>query len=130
MASSGDVSREALSAAFDTIEAALDKAVGVNCDAFATRDALDFLERCERVRRRIPAVEHPLINHLARHAAPEDLGGRLSHAIAEATLIGRPEAARRIKVAVDLGPRHGLTGEPMAPVLAHTAAAQREGALR
>ncbi len=129
MASSGVVGREALSAAFDTIEAALDQAVGVDCDAFATRDLLDLLERCERVRRRIPAVEHPLINNLARQAAAEELGGKLSHAIAEATLISRAEAGRRIKAAADLGPRRGLTGEPMEPVLAHTAAAQREGAL-
>ncbi len=129
MASSGAVSRDALSAAFDTIEAALDKAIGVDCDPLATRDALEMLERCERVRRRIPAVEHPLINNLARQATPEELGGKLSHAIAEATLIRRAEAARRIKEAVDLGPRHGLTGEPLAPVLAHTAAGQREGTL-
>ncbi len=66
MASSGGVGREALSAAFDAIEAALDKAVAVDCDALTTRDLLDMLERCERVRRRIPAIEHPLINNLGR----------------------------------------------------------------
>ncbi|MCV7342406.1 DUF222 domain-containing protein [Mycobacterium haemophilum DSM 44634] len=69
-----------------------------------------LLERVERVRRRIPAVEHPMINQLARQATPEELGGRLSHAIAEWTLISRAEAARRIREAADLGPRRGLTG--------------------
>ncbi|WP_139811518.1 DUF222 domain-containing protein, partial [Mycobacterium avium] len=50
-------------------------------------------------------------------------------AIAEATLISRAEAARRVHTAADLGPRVGLTGEPIAPVLAATAAAQRAGSL-
>ena len=88
-----------------------------------------LLERCERVRRRLPVAEHPLINQLARQATPEELGGKLSHAIAESTLIRRAEANRRIHEAADLGPRHGLTGEPLAPELAGTAAAQRDGKL-
>jgi hypothetical protein len=70
-----------------------------------------------------------LINSLARQATPEELGGKLSHAIAEWTLISRTEASRRINQAADLGPRRALTGEPLAPVLAATAAAQREGTL-
>ncbi|VBA43839.1 hypothetical protein LAUMK136_05314 [Mycobacterium attenuatum] len=51
----------------------------------------------------------------------------LSHAIADWALISRTEATRRINAAADLGPRRGLTGEPIAPVLAGAAAAQREG---
>ncbi len=47
----------------------------------------------------------------------------------ECTLISRHEASRRIKEAADLGQRHGLTGEPLPPVLAATAAAQRAGDL-
>ncbi|OBH47535.1 hypothetical protein A5687_16805 [Mycobacterium mantenii] len=123
------VDREALSAAFDAIDAALDDLVDCDCDALATREQLAMLERCEKVRRRLPAIEHPLINSLARQAPSEELGGTLAHAITESTLISRGEASRRIKEARDLGPRHGLTGEPVAPVLAATAAAQRDGRL-
>ncbi|MCV7342357.1 DUF222 domain-containing protein, partial [Mycobacterium haemophilum DSM 44634] len=68
-------------------------------DALCAREWLVLLERCERVRRRIPAVEHPMINQLARQATPEELGGTLSHAIAEWTLISRAEAAKRIREA-------------------------------
>ncbi|MCA2246151.1 DUF222 domain-containing protein, partial [Mycobacterium sp. WUMAC-067] len=39
------------------------------------------------------------------------------------------EAGRRVTEAADLGPRHGLTGEPLPPVLAATAAAQARGEL-
>ncbi|OBK69679.1 hypothetical protein A5652_23180 [Mycobacterium sp. 1165178.9] len=118
-----------MSAAFDVIDAALGHVIGSDCDALATREQLAALERCEMVRRRLPAIEHPLINSLARQAPSEELGGTLSHAIAETTLISRAEASRRIKEARDLGPRHGLTGEPVAPALAATAAAQRDGTL-
>ena len=121
--------REALSAAFDAIDAALDTLVGQDCDALATREQLALLERCEKVRRRLPAVEHPLINNLARQATPEELGGKLSHAIAESTLISRAEASRRIREAADLGPRRALTGESLAPVLPATAERQRQGKL-
>jgi len=121
MSSGGVVDREAITAAFDALDAALDTVVGLNFDALTTHEWLVLLERCERVRRRIPVPEHQLINHLGRQATPEELGGKLSHAIGEWTLITRAEAARRIREAADLGPRHGLTGEPLPPILAATA---------
>ncbi len=118
-----------MSAAFDALDAAFDGVAGFNFDALATREQLALLERCERLRRRLPAVEHPLINSVARQATPEELGGKLSHAIAEWTLTSRAEASRRIREAADLGPRRGLTGEPLPPLLAASAAAQRAGKL-
>ena len=129
MGSSGIVDREAITAAFDALDDAIDGVAGLEFDALTTREWLALLERCERVRRRLPVPEHQLINHLARQATPEELGGKLSHAIAEWTLITRAEAARRIREAADLGPRRGLTGEPLAATLAGTAAAQRAGNL-
>ncbi|MGE2818287.1 DUF222 domain-containing protein, partial [Mycobacterium heidelbergense] len=129
MSSGGVVDRDAITAAFDAAEAALDGVAGLECDALTTAEWLEWLERCERLRRRIPALEHEPINHLARQATPEELGGKLSHAIAERTLISRAEASRRINEAADLGPRRAVTGEPLEPVLASTAAAQREGTL-
>ncbi|OSC18223.1 hypothetical protein B8W69_29470, partial [Mycobacterium vulneris] len=116
-------------AVFDALDAAWDRACALNFDALSAQQQLAVLVRCEKQRRRIPAVEHPLINSLARQAPCLELGGTLVHALAEATLISRTEASRRIKEARDLGPRHGLTGEPIPPALAATAAAQREGTL-
>ncbi len=129
MGSAGVVDFKAITAAFDALDAAVDTVMALDVDALGTVERLQLLERCERVRRRIPAVEHPLINALARQATPEELGGKPSHAIAEWALISRAEASRRIRHAADLGPRRGLTGEPLAPVLAGTAARQREGKL-
>src|SRR5690349_4887075 len=121
----GGVDREALSAALDALDAAFERVAEFDCESLTTPEHLALLERVERWRRRIPAVEHPVINCVARQATAEELGGKLEHAIAEATLISRAEASRRIKEAADLGPRHGLTGERLEPVLPATAAAQR-----
>ena len=49
--------------------------------------------------------------------------------LADRLRISRTEAARRIQEAADLGERRALTGEPLAPVLEATAAAQRNGDL-
>ncbi len=81
------------------------------------------------VRRRLDAGEHPLINQLAREATSAERGATLSHVIADWTQISRAEADRRIREAADLGERCALTGEPLAPVLAATAAAQHAGVL-
>jgi hypothetical protein len=129
MSCSAVVDQEALTAAFDALDAAVDGVLGLDFEALTTPQRLVLLERCERVRRRLPAVEHPLINQLAHHATPEELGGKLSHTIAEWTLISRAEAARRINEAADLGQRRALSGEPVAPLMAATAAAQRGGRL-
>jgi Domain of unknown function (DUF222) len=123
------VDRDAITAAYEAVGDALAKVAALNTEALTSPEWLTLLEHSESWRRCIPAIEHPVINALARQATPEELGGKLSHAIAESTLISRAEAARRIKEAADLGPRQGLTGEPLPPVLAATAAAQRDGTL-
>lgn len=114
-------------AVFDAVEAALGHAYALTERAAGTARALAIVQRCERVRRLLPAIEHPMLNALARDATPEELGGKLTHAIAEHTRISRAEAARRVAAAADLGPRVALSGQPLAPVLAATAAAQRAG---
>ncbi|BCZ20675.1 hypothetical protein MTY59_05300 [Mycobacterium senriense] len=122
-------SQQDVDVVFDALDAAWDRACALNFDALNPHQQLRVLERCEKLRRRIPALEHPLINSLARQAPSLELGGTVSHAICEATLISSAEASRRIKEARDLGPRHGLTGEPIPPALAATAAGQRDGTL-
>ena len=61
-------------AAFDVVDAALDKVGGPNCEALATPELLELLERCERVRRRLPSVEHPLINRACPPSHPRRAG--------------------------------------------------------
>lgn len=114
---------------FDALDTALDRALELSFDALTTQERLALLERCERLRRRLPAVEHPLINQLGTAADPAELGGKLPWVLADRLRISRSQARHRIDEAADLGARRTLTGEPLAPVLASTAAAQRNGEL-
>ena len=68
-----------------------------------------------------------MINQLGAQAGEEELGGTLRCALADRLRITKAEAGRRIAEAEDLGERRALTGEPLAPQLTATAAAQRDG---
>jgi Domain of unknown function (DUF222) len=92
-----------------------------------TPELLRTLQRLERGARRQRSPQHALINQLDAQAGEEELGGTLRCALANRLRITKAEASRRIADAEDLGPRRALTGEPLAPLLPHTAAGQRDG---
>jgi Domain of unknown function (DUF222) len=119
--------RESIVRRFEALHDAVSDVLEVASDPLTTAECLALLERLEIETRRLPAAGHPLINQLAHHASTEELGGRLAHALANRLRISRAEASRRIHEAADLGPRRALTGEPLPPVLAATASAQRDG---
>lgn len=110
MSSGGIIDRDAITAAFDVLDAAIDGVGDLSFDALVPRECLALLERCEKMRRRLPVPDHKLINHQARQATPEELGGKLSHAVAEWTLISRAEASRRIPSRASSRPGHARPG--------------------
>ena len=120
-------SREEIAGAFDALEADLDRALELSFDALTTPERLVMLARCEVFRRRLPALEHPLINQISGQADATELGGKLPSALADRLRITRAEASRRIGEAAELGDRKAITGEPLPPLLTATAAAQRDG---
>jgi hypothetical protein len=120
-------SREEVAGVFGALEADLDRALALSFDALTTPERLALLGRCETLRRRLPAVEHPLINQIGEQADATELGGKLAFALAGRLRISRAEAARRVAEAADLGPRRAMTGEPLPPLLSATATAQRAG---
>src|SRR5271154_665302 len=122
-------SREEVVEVFDALEAGFKRALDLRCDALTTPERLALLQTCEKVRRWLPAVEHPLINQLSTQADPAELGGKLAPALANRLRITRAEASRRIHEAADLGERTALNGEPLAPLLPATADTQRNGDL-
>jgi hypothetical protein len=119
--------REEIVEAFDALEADLDRALELSFDALTTPERLVMLARCEVFRRRLPALEHPLINEISGQADATELGGKLPSALADRLRITRAEASRRIHEAAELGDRKAITGEPLPPLLTATAAAQRDG---
>ena len=123
----GSSSREEIVEVFDALDADLDRLCELSFDVFTTPERLRALERLERVARRLRAPQHALINQLDAQAGDEELGGTLRSALADRLRITKAEAGRRIDEAADLGERRALTGEPLAPQLSATAAAQRHG---
>jgi hypothetical protein len=119
--------REEIQEDFDALRAAVSRILGHSYEALTTPERLRLLERLEQETRRLRVPGHQLINQLAEQAPPEELGGKLSHALADRLRITRGEARRRVAEAQDLGPRRALTGESLAPLLTATAAAQRAG---
>ncbi|WP_193146944.1 DUF222 domain-containing protein, partial [Mycobacterium tuberculosis] len=105
-------SREELVEVFDALDAELDRLDEVSFEVLSTPERLRSLERLECLARRLPAAQHTLINQLDTQASEEELGGTLCCALANRLRITKPDAARRIADAADLGPRRALTGEP------------------
>lgn len=120
--------REAVVEAFDALAADLDRALELDFDVLTPQECLAILQRCETLRRRLPALEHPLVNQVAV-TDPGEIGGKPRWVLADTLRITRGEAGRRIADAQDLGPRRSLTGEPLDPVLPAVAVAQRDGKL-
>jgi len=123
----GCSSREEIVGVFDVLDAGLDRLCKLSFDVFTTPERLRALERLERVARRLRTPGHALINQLDAQAGEEVLGGTLRSALADRLRITKADASRRIAEAADLGERRALTGEPLAPLLSQTAAAQRDG---
>jgi hypothetical protein len=119
--------REEIVDVFDALAAAFDRALALSFDALTTPERLAMLQLCEKIRRQLPAVEHPLINQIGEQADATELGGKLPGALANRLRITRAEASRRIHEAADLGERKAITGEPLPPLLPATAEAQRAG---
>ena len=122
-------SREEVEDAFDMLHAAVSRACGLSFDALTTPERLTYLERLEQEARRIPVPGHALINQVARQTTRDEIGGKLSHVLADRLRITRAQAARRIDEAEDLGTRQAVTGEPLPPRLPAVSAAQRTGAI-
>lgn len=125
----GSSSREEIATAFDALHAAMDGVLQLSFDTLTTRERLTLLERLEHEARRLPVPGHGLINQIGRQATPVEIGGKLTHALADRLRITRADAKRRVDEAADLGPRQGLTGEPLPPLLEGSATGQRAGDL-
>lgn len=119
---------EAVLAALDGVEMAWDKLASLPVQALGPAGTLEVLDRLERHRRRQPATEHTLLQHLQSQATAKEMGAKSWRAVLSARLgISGADAGRRLAEAAALGPRRAVTGEPLQPQLPSTAAAQARG---
>ena len=106
--------RDAVMAAYDELDAAFDRVLGLSFDAITHCENIALQHRMERNLRRAPMVGHRLIAALAAGADPKALGGKnLADVLATALRISTKDAKRRINHAELLGPRTAMTGEAL-----------------
>ena len=109
------------------LEACADRLCELTFEVPDTAALLRIVEGLHRVVRKLRVPGHAVVNQLKTDATNEELGGTLGQALADRLRISKADGDRLIAEAADLGPRRALTGEPLAPVLPATAAAQRHG---
>ena len=124
----GCSSREEIVEVLDAFDGVLDRLCELSLDALTTPELLRMLQRLERGARRQRTPQHALINQLDAQAGEEELGGTLSFGAGRPATHhqGRSQPAYRRGRRSWAG-RQALTGEPLAPLLTQTAAAQRDG---
>jgi hypothetical protein len=124
------MSSDRVTAAVAAYAAAAAELVELDCNPFTHTELLDLLGSLETVAWQLPTLGHRIIARLQREASPVELGAKSLKAVLTQRLrISGKDAARRLAEANELGSRTALNGEPMAPLLAKTAAAQAHGTI-
>ncbi len=103
-----------------------------DCDlqTLTHRELLAMLDDLEALACALPAQWHRGLARLQAETTPKELGAKNWKDVCKIRWrISATEAHRRLSEAAHLGPRRAVTGEPLDPVLAATAAAQAAGAI-
>jgi hypothetical protein len=124
------VGDDVVDGALDALDTALDTVAELTLDTLSARQRVALLDRLEHHCRRLSSLQHPILVALTTESTPTALGVKSWREVLSVTLrISRTEAARRLGDAAQLGPRTAVTGAPLAPLLAATAAAQADGVI-
>ncbi|MEZ0340039.1 HNH endonuclease signature motif containing protein [Mycobacterium sp. pV006] len=117
-----------VASALAALKAARDAVNALDLTASSHTELLEVMDALEADSRRAPVLVHRVVNRLAAEANPLQLGATSWPKLMAFRLrISASEARQRIDAAADLGSRTAMTGEALAPVLEHTAEAQRRG---
>ncbi|WP_454789109.1 DUF222 domain-containing protein [Mycolicibacterium lutetiense] len=104
--------------------------VDVDFTGFDTAELLAIQSERERQARTQAMIDHRIQSALMARTSPREIGGKSwTDVLATRMRISRKEASRRVAAAADLGPRYGLTGEVLEPVLPACAEALRSGSI-
>jgi hypothetical protein len=126
----GDVG--AVDPALDALNVSLDHLVKLvedgRLETFDDTQLVEFVQGFERLRNRLPLIDHRMVRDAQRRNLPDVLcQSSLPRLLAATLRISVAEAARRVRAAGSLSDRLSMTGQPMDPVRPHLAAAQRSG---
>jgi hypothetical protein len=114
----------------DKLSDAIDELVELDLTRLDADELLDLLRGIETQRRRIPVADHRLIAELDERGIAGEFAARDTRTmLRDALRLSPHEAKRRVRAAVDLGPRRTVTGERLGPLFPDVAAAQAAGVI-
>ena len=114
--------------AMAALRAAHESLAACDLEMLTHRELLTVLDELETLGCQLPAQWHRALTRLQAETTPKELGAKnWKDVLRIRWRISATDANRRLAEAEVLGPRRTLTGEPLAPVLAATAAAQGAG---
>lgn len=112
------------------LAAAVDALVELDLSRLDRDELLELVRGMETQRRRLPVVDHALVAELDQRGVAGELAARDTRTLLRDVLRLSPrEAKARYEAAMDLGPRRGLNGAALPPLLPAVAAAQADGAI-
>src|SRR5690349_17061581 len=116
--------------AMAALRSAHESLAACDLETLTHRELLGLLDELETLSCQLPVQWHRALARLQAETTPKKLGAKSwKDALKLRLRISATEANRRLAQAAVLGPRRTLTGEPLAPVLAATAAAQVAGVI-
>jgi hypothetical protein len=119
---------EAVRAALTAFHAAYEELAACGIDTLTRDELLAATDELEILDCQLPAQRHRMLAQLQTQATPGELGAKSWREVLMIRWrLSSTEAHRRLAAATVLGPRRALSGQPLAPVLAATAAAQALG---
>lgn len=122
------MSGEALKDAVTALRAAYDALASCEVDLLTRPYLVETLDELETLGCQLPSLSHRLLARLQAEATPQEMGAKSwKDVLAIRWRISTSEAHRRLAEAALLAPRRALTGPPLPPAMAATAAAQTHG---
>ena len=127
---SGDMIEPEACALLAELDALLDKLASTDLSTLTGPQLLELTGGWERFTRRGVVVQHALVAELDSRRAAADTGHHSTAALlSELLRLDVGAARRRVRDANEFTTRAGLAGEPVPPVLPHTAQALRDGTI-
>jgi hypothetical protein len=110
------------------VRAAYDEWAACAVDTLTRDELVAEMDELETLACQLPAQHHRMLAQLQTQTTPQELGAKSWREVLMVRWrLSSAEANRRLTEAELLGPRQALSGEPLDPVLAATAAAQGLG---
>jgi hypothetical protein len=119
---------EAVRAALTAMRTAYEELAAGDVDTLTRDELVAAMDELETLGCQLPTQRHRMLARLQAQSTPKELGAKSwRDVLMTRWRLSSSEANSRLTDAALLGPRQALSGQPLAPVLAATAAAQALG---